>query len=92
MAQIINSWSLLTFAKNHGKMQLGTFKNANGEAFKSCIFSKGDDKCFVGFSSKMGELSAQEIVAQKEQLNVVELDSHNFYLCRNNSSWEDVDL
>jgi len=92
---IKNSWSLLAFARMKGKMQVGSFVNKEtGEAFKSAIFTNGDgDRCFVAFSSKMGELTPAEIVAQKDKLQVVELESGNYSLCRQGeNSWEDVAL
>jgi hypothetical protein len=54
---IINSWSLIAFARSHGKMQLGEFVNGEtGEMFKSCIFTNPADqsKTVLSFSSKMG--------------------------------------
>ena len=40
MKGIKNSWSLVAFAKAHGKMQIGEFTNSEtGEIFKSCIFA-----------------------------------------------------
>ena len=93
---IKNSWSLLSFAKSHGKMQVGEFVNKEtGEAFKSCIFTNPDDqsRCFVAFSSKMGELTPREIMDQKDSLQVVELESGNFSLCKQGANaWEDVEL
>ena len=91
---IINSWSLIAFAKAHGKMQVGEFANKEtGEVFKSCIFSDGDNRCFVAFSSKMGELSPREIAAKKDELQVVQLESGNYTLCKvGQNAWEDVDL
>ena len=91
---IINSWSLIAFAKAHGKMQVGEFANKEtGEVFKSCIFSDGDSRCFVAFSSKMGELSPREIAAKKDELQVVQLESGNYTLCKvGQNAWEDVDL
>lgn len=93
---IKNSWSLIAFAKSHGKMQIGKFVNREtSEEFKSCIFTNPEsgDKCFVAFSSKMGELSPATIAAQKADLQVVELESGNFILCKaGTGSWEDVDL
>ena len=93
---IKNSWSLLAFAKSHGKMQVGDFVNKEtGEAFKSCIFTNPEDnsRCFVAFSSKMGELSPREIMEQKDSLQVVELESGNFSLCKQGANaWEDVEL
>jgi hypothetical protein len=93
---IKNSWSLLAFAKSHGKMQVGEFANKEtGETFKSCIFTNPEDnsRCFVAFSSKMGELSPREIMEQKDNLQVVELESGNFSLCKQGANaWEDVEL
>lgn len=93
---IKNSWSLIAFAKSHGKMQVGTFVNKDtGEGFRSCIFTNPEsgDRCFVAFSSKMGELSPTTIAAQKADLQVVELESGNFVLCKTGTgSWDDVDL
>lgn len=92
---IKNSWSLLAFARSHGKMQVGHFTNSDtGDKFASCIFTDADNnRVFVGFSSKMGELTPKEIAAQKDDLQVVELESGNFSLCRKGANnWEDVDL
>ena len=91
---IKNSWSLLAFAREFGKMQVGEFANKEtGEVFKSCIFTNGDARTFVAFSSKMGELSPREIAAQKDSLQVVQLESGNFSLCKQGqNAWEDVDL
>ena len=93
---IKNSWSLLAFAKSHGKMQVGDFVNKEtGEAFKSCIFTNPEDnsRCFVAFSSNMGEMSPREIAEQKDSLQVVELESGNYSLCKQGANaWEDVEL
>lgn len=96
MQGIKNSWSLVAFAKAHGKMQIGEFTNSeSGDTFKSCIFTDPNDqtRVFVGFSSKLGELTPRQIVAQKDDLQVVQLESGNFSLCRaGNAAWQDVDL
>lgn len=90
---IKNSWSLLAFARNHGKMQVGSFVNKEtSDEFKSCIFTDDEgNRCFVAFSSKLGELSPSEIVAQKDDLQVVQLESGNYSLCRKGeNNWQDV--
>lgn len=96
MKSIKDSWSLITFAKAHGKMQIGEFtNNETGEIFKSCIFTSPVDntRTFVAFSSKLGVLTPQEIARQKNDLQVVELESGNYSLCKaGNNAWEDVDL
>lgn len=102
--QITNSWSLLSFAKAKGQMQLGTFhsvdENGNPKTFKSCVFThpKSNKRIFVGFSSKLGELSVAEIKERKEELQVVELTDNetnkvHYYLCNlGNDAWQDVFL
>ena len=92
---IKNSWSLVAFAKSHGKMKVAPFVNKEtGEAFKSCAFINADGNvtAMVNFSSKLGELTPQEIVAQKDELQVVQLESGSYKLCKSGSTWEDVDL
>ena len=92
---IINSWSLIAFARSHGKMQVGEFANKEtGEVFKSCIFTDADqNRCFVAFSSKMGELTPREIATMKDDLQVVQLESGHYSLCKQGqNAWEDVDL
>ena len=95
VSTIKNSWSLLAFAKKFGpKMQVGEFVNKEtGEEFKSCIFSDGETRTFVAFSSKMGSLSPREIAAKKNELQVVQLESGHYSLCKQGeNTWEDVDL
>ena len=92
---IKNSWSLLSFARAHGKMKVAPFVNKEtGEPFKSCAFVDSEGATtLVAFSSNLGELTPEEIAAQKNSLQVVELETGTLKLCRQgNSSWEDVDL
>lgn len=96
MKGIKDSWSLLSFAGAHGKMQVGEFTNPDtGEIFKSCIFTnpKDNTRTFVSFSSRMGELTPKEIVEKKDELQVVELESGHYSLCKQGDhAWQDVDL
>lgn len=95
VSTIKNSWSLIAFAKAFGpKMQVGEFVNKEtGEDFKSCIFSNGETRTFVAFSSKMGVLSPREIAAKKNELQVVQLESGHYSLCKQGeNTWEEVDL
>ena len=92
---IKNSWSLISFAKFHGKMKVAPFVNKEtGEAFKSCAFiSSTGEITLVAFSSNLGELTPAQIAAQKNDLQVVELESGSLKLCKaGKNSWEDVDL
>ena len=94
-AGIKNSWSLISFAKTHGKMKVAPFVNREtGECFKSCAFvSNADVVTLVAFSSKLGELTPAEIAAQKNDLQVVQLESGTYKLCKaGHDTWEDVDL
>lgn len=95
VSTIKNSWSLIAFAKEFGpKMQVGEFVNKEtGEDFKSCIFTNGETRTFVAFSSKMGVLSPREIAAKKNELQVVQLESGHYSLCKKGeNAWEEVDL
>lgn len=95
VSTIKNSWSLIAFAKEFGpKMQVGEFVNKEtGEDFKSCIFTNGETRTFVAFSSKMGVLSPKEIASKKNELQVVQLESGHYSLCKQGeNTWEDVDL
>lgn len=76
-------------------MKVAPFVNSEtGEAFKSCAFVDDDNNVtLVAFSSKLGELTPKEIAAQKNDLQVVQLASGSYKLCKQGeSSWEDVDL
>ena len=94
---IKNSWSLISFAKAHGRMKVAPFVNKEtGECFKSCAFLGSDGEVtLVAFSSKRGELTPAQIAAQKDDLQVVQLESGSFKLCKaghGQDTWEDVDL
>lgn len=93
---IKNSWSLLDFARTHGRMKVTNdlVNSQTGETFKSCAFvTTGGAVTLVGFSSTLGELTPRQIAAQKDSLRVVELESGNYKLCKAGAdSWEDVDL
>ena len=92
---IKNSWSLISFARTHGRMKVAPFVNKDtGEAFKSCAFlSSEGEVTLVAFSSKLGELTPAQIAAQKDDLQVVQLESGSYKLCKaGHDTWEDVDL
>lgn len=102
-ANIKKNIDLTKFYGMHEKMQMGSFEHTDEETgevqhFKSLIFSNGDSKTFVGFSPKLGELTPKEIVAQKNNLQVVEWDNpdtgkHGYTLCKKgNGAWEDIIL
>jgi succinate dehydrogenase flavin-adding protein (antitoxin of CptAB toxin-antitoxin module) len=88
---IQNSWPLLAFAKAHGKMKTGHFSEVDAETgevrnFKSAVFVDPADgktvKCFVGFSSQLGEITDEEIIARKNDLIIVQTCSDSYRLCQ----------
>lgn len=102
-SNILNSWSLLAFAKSHGKMKVASLSKTddqgNTRTWKSCVFENPSDGnlCFVSFSRNLGELSPRQISEQKSDLQVVKCltkEGNEMYsLCRKGeSSWQDVDL
>lgn len=93
-SSILQSWSLLEFAKNYVKIQIGDFVNRNtGEEFKSCMFLKKDSTYdYVGFHSQLGELTPAEISERKEELKVGLTESGKYVLYDHIDDWEDVDL
>ena len=73
---IVNCWTLLEFAKSHGRMKIGVFTNPEtGETYKGCAFvdQKSNNVCFVYYSSNLGELTAAEIIANKDNLLIIQL-------------------
>lgn len=91
---ILQSWSLLEFAKNYVKMKVGTFVNSNtGEEFKSCMFLKKNGTYdYVGFHSQLGELTLAEISKRKKELKVGLTESGKYVLYDHIDDWEIVDL
>lgn len=94
--KIIKSYSLITFAKTFGpSMQVAPnlVNSKTGETFTACVFKKGDDLTFVSFSSNLGTLTPAQIAQQKDTLQVVQLESGNYCLCKQGgNSWLEVDL
>lgn len=86
----------MDFSRAHGRMKVtGDLVNSNtGEHFKSCAFVNAEGAVtMVGFSSNLGELTPAQIIHQKNDLQVVQLESGNYKLCKKGSdSWADVDL
>nr|DAQ65467.1 MAG TPA: hypothetical protein [Crassvirales sp.] len=91
---ILQSWSLLEFAKNYVKMKVGTFVNSNtGEEFKSCMFFKKDGNYdYVGFHSQLGELTPAEISKRKRELKVGLTQLGKYVLYDHIDDWKNVDL
>ena len=64
------------------------------EHFSSCVFIDPNEVItLVAFSSNLGELTPAEIAARKDDLQVVQLESGTYKLCKaGHDTWEDVDL
>ena len=96
---IVNSWSFVAFVRNNGgKAFVAPFVNKeSGEMFNSIVVkssnSRDEKGIIVNFSSKMGELGLQELAREKDNLQVVQLESGTYKLCRvGESSWNEIDL
>lgn len=91
---ILQSWSLLEFAKNYVKMKVGNFVNTNtGKEFKSCMFIKKDGSYdYVGFHSQLGVLTPAEISKRKKELKVGLTESGKYVLYDHIDDWEIIDL
>lgn len=76
-SRIINSWSLFTFAQLKGAdVAVGTCKASDGTSFQAVTFSQGNQRTFVDFGESLAPgLSLQEIVANANDLQVVELQT-----------------
>lgn len=99
MAQnsIVNHWSFLAFAREFGaKFAKGACTNhETGEIYQACTFTdKEGNRTFVGLGKSLGQdMSLQELVDMRNNLQVVELDSGTYRLCKQGeSTWETVDL
>lgn len=75
---IKDSWSLVAFARKKGLPHPNTSKNKiTGEPFNNLVFiDKDNNKTFVSFSTKLGELKPEEIMQRKDELQVVQLNDH----------------
>jgi len=92
---IVNSWSLREFRALKGKMLSGNFTNSlSKENFNSLVFESPVDRSltFVSYSSNLGELTKDELRNMRDELQVVELSSGTFKLCkRGENSFDDMD-
>lgn len=90
------SWSLKAFRDKYDKMKLTPpmTNSETGEVFTSTAFIKDGEITMVGFSSKLGELTAKQIKERVNELQVVLLESGSYKLCKkgNFEEWEDVDI
>ena len=76
-SRIIRHWSLFSFAESFGgDISIGTCKDEAGEEFQTILFTKDGKKTMVDFGGSLeGGLSFDEMVAQVDNLQVVELET-----------------
>ena len=87
---IKNSWSLVAFAHDFGSkgVRVGVCTNGStGERYPAVAFTDMDNtRTFVSFSPKLGALTAKELAAQKDDLQVVLCETREgkdmFSLCK----------
>ena len=99
-AKILDRWTLIQFKNIYGKMQTGVAKDKDGQEFRTCSFTNPETgkRTYVGFSTSLGVLTAQQIAAQKNDLQVIEIQVEgqskpSYRLCKQGAStWDDVEL
>lgn len=86
----LKTWTLKEFKSLKGKCALEDWENKqSGEFFSTLVFRdpmKRDSLCFVGFSKKLGRLTEEQILAQVDDLYVIETEQGNYKLCREDRS------
>lgn len=88
----LKSWTLVAFAKTFGPaLRIKSMSNAGGEEWSSLRFTDAIGvETWVNFSNATGVLTAQQIVAKKDTLRVIQRESGAYYLYE--ESGEEVDL
>ena len=79
----LKTWNLTAFSREFGNMKVEEYvNNDTGELFHSCVFTNGYTRTFVNFSSKLGELTKEEISKEEDNLVVVQLPNGKYKLAR----------
>lgn len=90
-----HTWSVVEFAKLHGKMQLGKYPEYNNrESHQVCRFIGADGSyTYVIVSSRMQYITISEIEKQKDRIKVGQLYNGKYVLFDFRwKPWEDVEL
>lgn len=86
----LKTWTLREFKGLKGNCALEDWKNKqSGEFFPTLVFRdpmKRDSICFVGFCRKLGKLTEEQILAQVDDLYVIQTEQGNYKLCREDRS------
>lgn len=79
----LDTWSLIAFTEQFGKLKVEEFRNkVTGDLFHSCVFTKGRNKTYASFSSKLGELTMEKIEEMKKKLVVVKLPTGRYCVAK----------
>lgn len=97
---IKNSYSLLAWTRGYTAKLVPAHKavDKNGKEFDApqsiaLINEDGSVNTFAAFSSSLEAMSAAELVARAKDLNVVELESGTFKVCRpGEGSWQTLNF
>lgn len=82
---IQKSWSLSAFTESHGKkIKISHFESPDGESWNSCFLTAPDGgQTRVQFSSEWeGPQTLAEIKSRKDKLQVVQIESGSFIMCK----------
>ncbi|MCQ2335928.1 MAG: DUF4433 domain-containing protein [Paludibacteraceae bacterium] len=76
-------WPLTSFAKHHGKLRLvnNLIKAGTFETYSALVFGDAGNHIEVEFSPSVGVLSAEDIIARKDQLQVNKITNGKYLLC-----------
>lgn len=79
---VLKGWTLLSFARIHGRMQVGFFVDKkNGNLCRKCLFTNKDGiQTYVSFGLYLENITVEEIVASKNDLFVVQMESGRYLL------------
>lgn len=77
ITQDVTQYSLQEFAELYGKMQICRYQDEYGTIRSKCVFTRSID---VNFSRDIGELTAKEVVANKNNLVIIKQQYGDGYL------------
>lgn len=91
----VKTWSLVDFARKHGKMQICKSPDKNNrESYLKCRFvdNKGNNT-YITVSSRMQTITKEEITTDQDRIRVGQLSNGKYVLYDFRwKDWEDVEL
>ena len=90
----IKTWSVVEFAKKNGKMQICKAPDKNNrESYLKCRFVKPNSTVYVTVSSRMQNITADEISKNKDRIKIGMLPNGKYVLFDFRwKDWEEVNL